>query len=110
MPQLWSYFTVVIMAMEIIIGFFKKIELPLTVNTGLCGLILLLQTINVVNISSTYFGIIMVYSALNLIAAPFSLKKRFVTPNIVAPKCPFCGGYMIATKLKCENCGKTTGE
>lgn len=98
------------MAMEIIIGFFKKIELPLTVNTGLCGLILLLQTINVVNISSTYFGIIMVYSALNLIAAPFSLKKRFVTPNIVAPKCPFCGGYMIATKLKCENCGKTTGE
>jgi hypothetical protein len=86
----------------------KHKDATLAINNGICGFILILYTLNINIIPSILAEGVLIYAAINLLAAPYGFKHRFITPNIASPKCPFCGSYMTTTQLKCENCNNVS--
>lgn len=83
---------------------FQKIETPLAVNVGVIGILILLKTMGWITIPEIIWKSVLYYASLNLLAAPFAIRNRFVTPNIATPKCHYCGSYMTAIELKCPEC------
>jgi len=83
---------------------FRKIEAPLALNVGVIGILIFLKTMGWIAIPEDFWKPILIYASLNLLAAPFAIRKRFVTPNVATPKCNFCGSYMTATELYCPGC------
>lgn len=83
---------------------FNRIETPLAINVGVIGFLILLKTMGWITIPELLWKSVLYYASLNLLAAPFAIKNRFVTPNIDTPKCHYCGSYMSATELKCPKC------
>lgn len=98
------------MTTEQFISIFKKIETPLAINVGFVGILLFLHTFKLIAINDTWLQFLYIYASLNLVSAPFAIKNRFITPNIVTPKCPFCGSYMMSVKLRCLKCNSTSEE
>ena len=96
------------MTSEQILSLFKRLETKLTINVYLVGGLIFLHTMEWISIPRNYWKILLLYTALNLMATPFAIKHRFVTPNIAAPKCHYCGSYMISTKLECPKCKSTS--
>jgi len=81
-----------------------KIEFRLSsVHLGILSVLLLLHTFEVVQIDPLIFKGLVSWVAVNLLALPIA-RKRFVTPTVANPKCPYCGGDLIATELYCEKC------
>ena len=86
-----------------------KMQMPASVTLAICGLFLFINVLTPLPISKLTYDSVIVYVALNSIAAPFALRHRFITPKIRNAKCPFCGVYMNTVKLKCPECGKVAG-
>lgn len=83
---------------------FHKIETPLAINVGVVGFLILLKTMDWITIPENIWKFLLFYASTNLLAAPFAIKNRFITPNIATPKCNYCGSYMTATELYCPKC------
>lgn len=90
--------------------YFKKIELPLSINVGVVGGVLFLHALSFITVPPSTLKWLLGYASLNLISAPFALKERFITPNIVARKCNFCGSYLRSVKLVCPKCESISEE
>ena len=95
---------------EYIKQIFPNMQLSASVTLAICGFCLFLNAITVINFPKIVYDTMIIYVALNSIAAPFTLTNRFITPKILNPKCHFCGVYMNTIKLKCPKCGKVSGE
>jgi tRNA(Ile2) C34 agmatinyltransferase TiaS len=81
-----------------------KIELRLSsVHLGILSVLLILHATEVIAMNSIVFKGLLFWVAINLLAFPVA-RKRFVTPKIANPKCPFCGSNMVTVELYCEKC------
>jgi hypothetical protein len=87
-----------------------KMQLPASITLAIFGFCLFLNAITPLNLPKIIYDTMIIYVAINSIAAPFALTHRFITPKIANPKCPFCGVYMNTVRLKCPSCGKVAGE
>lgn len=72
-------------------------------HLGVLSILLILHSFEAITIDPVLFEGLLVWVALNLLAFPIA-RKRFITPKVANPKCPYCGGNLIATKLRCEKC------
>lgn len=89
---------------------FALVKFPLTIESmlssahlGVVTIILLLNAIDVIELPNIINQAFMAWVALNVLVLPVA-SKRFVTPKVVNPKCPMCGGYLMSTELYCESC------
>lgn len=68
------------------------------------AIFLLAHIFTLIIIPSLYFNLLVLYVAISLLSFP-KAKQRFITPRVVNPKCPICGGNLITSQLICESCG-----
>jgi len=54
-----------------------------------------------------FFKGLLFWVAINLLAFPIA-RRRFVTPTVANPKCPYCGSDMVTVELYCEKCKSTS--
>jgi len=81
-----------------------KIEFPLSsVHLGILSVLLILHLFDVITMESRFFKALLFWVAINLLAFPVA-RRRFITPKVASPKCPFCGSYMTTIELYCEKC------
>ena len=104
MSTLWGFFRMASIK-DLLSRISPKIELPLSIHLGILGGILLLNCIGVLSVAPPIQQGIIFWVSLNLLSSPFALRARFLTPKILNPKCPYCGSYLSAIKLKCDKCG-----
>ena len=95
---------------KIVQQYLKKFETPLALNLGIVGGLLFLHAFGFLSIPASQLNWIIGYASLNLLSAPFAIRERFVTPNIVARKCNFCGSYLRSVKLVCPKCKASSEE
>lgn len=85
-----------------------KIEFRLSsVHLGILSVLMLLYAFDVIRMEPLVFKALISWVAINLLALPIA-RKRFITPTIANPKCPYCGGNLISTELYCEKCKSTS--
>jgi tRNA(Ile2) C34 agmatinyltransferase TiaS len=85
-----------------------KIELRLSsVHLGILSILLILNATEIITMNSLLFKGLLFWVAINLLAFPVA-RKRFITPKIANPTCPFCGGNMITVELRCEKCNSSS--
>lgn len=81
-----------------------KLEVGLSsVHLGALSLLLILHSFEAITMNPVVFKSLLLWVALNLLAFPVA-RKRFITPKVANPKCPYCGGNLVATELRCEKC------
>jgi hypothetical protein len=80
------------------------VTLPL--NSVAIGALILLNLTGIISIREPYYTLLLYYTALNLVSIPVVVERRFVTPGVAHPACPWCGSPMATSKLKCMSCGK----
>jgi|GEM_PF-5181250 tRNA(Ile2) C34 agmatinyltransferase TiaS len=85
-----------------------KIELRLSsVHLGILSMLLLLHVFEVITMDVVFFKGLLFWVAINLLAFPIA-RRRFVTPTVANPKCPYCGSDMVTVELYCEKCKSTS--
>jgi len=78
-----------------------------SLHYSIIAIFLLAHLFTLVTIPALYFNLLVFYVAVSLLSFP-KAKQRFITPRVVNPKCPICGGNLITSQLLCEKCGATT--
>jgi hypothetical protein len=85
-----------------------KIELRLSsIHLGVLSVLMLLHAFEIIQMDPLVFRALISWVAINLLAFPIA-RKRFITPSVANPKCPYCGGNLISTELYCEKCKSTS--
>jgi hypothetical protein len=72
-------------------------------HLGVLSILLILQTFGVIAMDSLFYKGLVIWVALQILVLPIA-RKRFITPKVVNPKCPYCGANLTATELYCESC------
>jgi len=85
-------------------GISANIEYTLSsAHLGILSILLILHTFGLIAMDSIFYKGLVIWVALNILALPVA-RKRFITPKIANPKCPYCGANLTATELYCESC------
>lgn len=81
-------------------------ELAVWLHLIIVGGALILNALAIITFSTFWLSVFMALAGIQLVAASCVAKSRsFLTPEVADPKCQFCGGYMMASKLRCRKCG-----
>jgi hypothetical protein len=77
------------------------------VQAAIVGLLLLLNTAGLINLTSFFSQMILYWAGVNLVGGFLWVKAGVVTPEIMSPKCYNCQTPMVTALLSCPNCGSS---